>query len=71
MSLSITIGAALTGGDGKAPGFIDGAVCAFTEVFTVFTGAETAGAAGATGGGAVTYEDFYHKQVINYFWRWT
>ena len=68
MSLSITIGAALTGGGGKVPGLIDGAVCAFTEVFTGFTGADTAVAAGATGGGAVACKNFHHNQVINYYW---
>ena len=60
--MSITIGAALIGGGGKDSGLIDGAVCGFTEVFSALTGAETAGAAGATGGGAVMYKDFHHKQ---------
>ena len=55
LSLSITIGAALTGGGGNVPGLIVGAVWAFTGSFTFFSGGEATGATGATGAAAITF----------------
>ena len=58
LSLSITIGAALTGGGATALGFIAGATGAFIGSFTDFAGVGVAGAAAATGGCTVTYKTF-------------